>query len=183
MGRSSLWRDKDFTDFWLVSAGANAGSVTFRWIGCDQSPGAVARGALERIQSNRVCGGRGSAPRPRPTAARQGAVGKPRVRHRYEPRGSGAPLRCTGKRPGLWQNGSNSFRTGWGRRDLTGPCRTDGTSRGTGRKRVQRFPAGGYPSHLGGCQRVTDSIGLTLPRPLSTTKIINTVAGQLAVSA
>lgn len=36
-----------------------------------------------------------------------------------------------------------------GRRDLTGPCRTDGTSRGMGHKRVQRLPAGGYPIRLG----------------------------------
>lgn len=36
-----------------------------------------------------------------------------------------------------------------GCRDRTGPCYTDGTSRSTEHKRVQRFPAGDYPTRLG----------------------------------
>lgn len=59
---------------------------------------------------------------------------------------------------GRWQNAGNALRASWpeGRRDLTGPCRTDGTSREMGHKRAQRLPAGGwrlaaggYPSLLG----------------------------------
>ena len=47
---------------------------------------------------------------------------------------------------GRWQNAGNALRASWpeGRRDLTGPCRTDGTSREMGHKRVQRLPAGGW---------------------------------------
>ena len=42
-------------------------------------------------------------------------------------------------------------RRAGGRRDLTRPCRTYGTNHKTGHKRVQRFPAGGFPSRRGGC--------------------------------
>ena len=45
--------------------------------------------------------------------------------------------------------------------------------------RVQWFPAGGNSSGIGGCSEVTHEAGLTLLRPLSTAKIINTVAGRL----
>ena len=70
--------------------GANAGSVAFRWTGCDQNPGAASRGALERIHSNRVPGGRGSAPRPRPTAPRK---------ERWVNRVSGTGRSCADRAP------------------------------------------------------------------------------------
>ena len=69
---------------------------------------------------------------------------------------------------------------GW--RNLTGSCRTDDTSRGTGHKRVQRFPAGGYSSRLGGCSEVTRLVGLTLLHALSTAIIIDTAAGRIPLS-
>lgn len=50
----------------------------------------------------------------------------------------------------------------WGRRGLTPPCRMFGTSRGTWHKRAKRFRASGYPDRLGGCQGVTNRVGLAL---------------------
>ena len=44
---------------------------------------------------------------------------------------------------------------------------------------VQRFLAGGDPRSFGGCSAVSHSADPTLPRPLSTAKTINTVAGRL----
>ena len=68
-------------------------------------------------------------------------------------------------------------------RDLVGLHRTYGISRETEHRRVQRFPAGGYPGRSGGCKGVTHRAGLTLLHPLSTAKIINVVAGWLPLSA
>ena len=48
---------------------------------------------------------------------------------------------------------------------------------------VQRFLAGGDLRSLGGCSAVTHSAGLTLQRPLSMAKIINTDAGRLPLLA
>ena len=42
---------------------------------------------------------------------------------------------------------------------------------------MQRIPAGGDPRSHGGCSAVTHEVGLTLPRPLSTGKATNAVAG------
>ena len=44
---------------------------------------------------------------------------------------------------------------------------------------MQRIPAGGDPRSHGGCSAVTHEAGLTLPRPLSTGKAIDAVAGLL----
>ena len=48
---------------------------------------------------------------------------------------------------------------------------------------MQRFLAGGDLRSLGGCSAVTHSAGLTLQRPLSMAKIINTDAGRLPLLA
>jgi len=48
---------------------------------------------------------------------------------------------------------------------------------------VQRFLADGDLRSLGGCSAVTHSAGLTLQRPLSMAKIINTDAGRLPLLA
>ena len=69
------------------------------------------------------------------------------------------------------------------RHDLTGPCRTHGTSRKTGHERVHRFPAGGFPSRIGGCRGLVHRVGLTLSRPLSAAEMINSVAGLSPLSA
>ena len=73
-------------------------------------------------------------------------------------------------------------RRAGGRRDLTRPCRTYSTNHKTGHKRVQRFPAGGFPSRLGGCQGLIQRVGLTLPRPLSAAEMLNLVATLCQVS-
>ena len=48
---------------------------------------------------------------------------------------------------------------------------------------MDRLLAGGYPNSLGRCETVTRVAGLTHPRPLSTVRIISTVAGWLPLSA
>ena len=53
----------------------------------------------------------------------------------------------------------------------------------TDQPRAQRFPASDEPHGLGVCSAVTRLASLTLPRPLSTDKTINTVAGRLPLLA
>ena len=48
---------------------------------------------------------------------------------------------------------------------------------------MDRLLADGYPNSLGRCETVTRVAGLTLPRPLSTARIIYTVAGWRPLSA
>lgn len=53
----------------------------------------------------------------------------------------------------------------------------------TDQPRAQRFPASDEPHGLGVCSAVTRLASLTLPRPLSTDKTINTVARRLPLLA
>ena len=66
-------------------------------------------------------------------------------------------------------------------RDLAGLRRTCGIVRETGHEGVQRFPLGDYPSRR--VLRGDPSGSRTLPRPQSTAKFINPVAGRLPLSA
>ena len=81
-----------------------------------------------------------------------------------------------------WHHPSGSFRAGRGRRDVTGPRRADGTDRGIGHKREQRFLTGGYLGRLGDCQGVKHPVGPPLPFSRLTADIINAVAGRLPLS-
>ena len=68
LGKHDLWlvrRDKDFKDFWLVCAGADA------------------REALERILTAGICAGR--TRHLDSECATERAVGKPRFRHLHDP--------------------------------------------------------------------------------------------------
>ena len=64
-----------------------------------------------------------------------------------------------------------------------GLSRTCGIRGETGHEGVQRFPFGGYPSRCAGDSGVIHQVGRTLPRPQSTAKFINPVAGRLSLSA
>ena len=64
-----------------------------------------------------------------------------------------------------------------------GLSRTCGIRGETGHEGVQRFRFGGYPSTCAGDSAVIHQVGRTLPRPQSTAKFINPVAGRLPLSA
>ena len=91
-----------------MSEGADAGFVALHWTGRDRSPGADARGALERSPSDRVRGRRGqhrtavdSGPAVRQGRDRWGAperaAGNPRFYRLQDPSGSGTLPRCLGE--------------------------------------------------------------------------------------
>lgn len=97
-----------------MSEGADAGFVALHWTKRDRSPGADARGALERSPSDRVRGQRGqhrtavdSGPAVRQGRDRWGAperaAGNPRFYRLQDPSGSGTLPRCLGAGLGRWQ--------------------------------------------------------------------------------
>ena len=94
------------------------------------------------------------------------------------PAGSPTLPRGPGRTRGRRERAKISLRIGGGLSPLSRavPHLTD-------QPRAQRFPDGDDPHSLGVCSAVTHLAGLTLPRPLSTDKTINTVAGRLPLLA